>query len=137
MQWLQMHELLTRNLPSTYFCVCFEPWVTLMVAYKSHILCSVKDCMCACIYTVPLSLMLLCCKCCSHHYCALTVPDHVKHQYEDNCRWIKEAGLNKLVVGSQARILYCDRDGRMALALAFNKAVADGKLQVSQSSNMT
>ncbi|XP_065910338.1 urocanate hydratase-like [Dysidea avara] len=57
------------------------------------------------------------------------VPDHVKHQYEDNCRWIKEAGLNKLVVGSQARILYCDRDGRMALALAFNKAVADGKLQ--------
>ena len=60
------------------------------------------------------------------------VPDHVKHQYEDNCRWIKEAGHNKLVVGSQARILYSDRDGRMALALAFNKAVADGKLQVSQ-----
>ena len=59
------------------------------------------------------------------------VADNVKHQYEDNCHWIKEAGHNKLVVGSQARILYSDRDGRIALALAFNKAVADGKLHVS------
>lgn len=59
------------------------------------------------------------------------VADNVKHQYEDNCRWIKEAGHNKLVVGSQARILYSDRDGRVALALAFNKAVADGRLHVS------
>ena len=57
--------------------------------------------------------------------------DNIKHQYEDNCHWIKEAGRNKLVVGSQARILYSDRDGRIALALAFNKAVADGKLHVS------
>ena len=59
------------------------------------------------------------------------VADNVKDQYEDNCHWIKEAGHNKLVVGSQARILYSDRDGRIALALAFNKAVADGKLHVS------
>ena len=57
--------------------------------------------------------------------------DNVKGQYEDNCHWIKEARHNKLVVGSQARILYSDRDGRIALALAFNKAVADGKLHVS------
>lgn len=57
--------------------------------------------------------------------------DNIKDQYEDNCHWIKEAGHNKLVVGSQARILYSDRDGRIALALAFNKAVADGKLHVS------
>ena len=59
------------------------------------------------------------------------VADNVRHQYEDNCHWIKEASHNKLVVGSQARILYSDRDGRIALALAFNKAVADGKLHVS------
>ena len=57
--------------------------------------------------------------------------DNVRDQYEDNCHWIKEAGRNKLVVGSQARILYSDRDGRIALALAFNKAVADGKLHVN------
>ena len=46
----------------------------------------------------------------------------------DNIHWIKEAAENKLVVGSQARILYADAEGRMAIADAFNKAVAEGKI---------
>ncbi|XP_064632889.1 urocanate hydratase-like [Lineus longissimus] len=57
------------------------------------------------------------------------LPNHVKQQYADNIRWIKEAGKHKLVVGSQARILYSDQEGRVALALAFNQAVADRRLQ--------
>ncbi|KAK7872676.1 hypothetical protein R5R35_002668 [Gryllus longicercus] len=52
-----------------------------------------------------------------------------KAQYADNLRWVREAGGHALVVGSQARILYSDRRGRRALALAFNAAVADGTLK--------
>ena len=47
-------------------------------------------------------------------------------QMLDNVRWIREAGRNQMVVGSQARILYADRQGRIDIALAFNRAVADG-----------
>jgi urocanate hydratase len=54
----------------------------------------------------------------------------VKQQYEDNCQWIKEAGKHNLVVGSQARILYSDMQGRVAIAEAFNQAIADGTLTV-------
>jgi urocanate hydratase len=57
------------------------------------------------------------------------VPDMVKQQYEDNLKWIKEAKENNLVVGSQARILYSNEEGRIKIALAFNKAIASGKLQ--------
>ncbi|XP_071806511.1 urocanate hydratase-like [Asterias amurensis] len=56
------------------------------------------------------------------------VPETTKQQYEDNIRWIKEANKHKLVVGSQARILYSDQRGRMAIAAAFNQAVNDGRL---------
>jgi urocanate hydratase len=47
---------------------------------------------------------------------------------EDNIHWIKEAGPNKLVVGSQARILYADAEGRTKIALAFNDAIRSGEL---------
>ncbi|XP_052781562.1 urocanate hydratase-like [Mya arenaria] len=57
------------------------------------------------------------------------VKENVKQQYNDNIRWIKEASKNKMVVGSQARILYADDNGRVAIAVAFNKAVAEGKLR--------
>ncbi|XP_076469234.1 LOW QUALITY PROTEIN: urocanate hydratase-like [Babylonia areolata] len=57
------------------------------------------------------------------------VPASVRQQYTDNIRWIKEAGSHKMVVGSQARILYADQTGRSAIAVAFNKAIADGQLQ--------
>ncbi|KAL4226707.1 Urocanate hydratase [Mactra antiquata] len=57
------------------------------------------------------------------------VKENVKQQYNDNIRWIKEASKNKMVVGSQARILYSDDNGRVAIATAFNKAVADGILK--------
>jgi urocanate hydratase len=56
-------------------------------------------------------------------------PDQIKQQMEDNILWIKEAGKNRLVVGSQARILYADAEGRIALAGAFNRAVASGKIK--------
>jgi urocanate hydratase len=55
-------------------------------------------------------------------------PAEIKQQLEDNIHWIREAGKNNLVVGSQARILYADAEGRIAIADAFNKAVAKGKL---------
>ncbi len=51
-------------------------------------------------------------------------PDEIKQQMSDNIRWIKEAGKNRLVVGSQARILYADTEGRIAIAAAFNDAIA-------------
>lgn len=57
-----------------------------------------------------------------------TAPDDIKKQMEDNIHWIKEAGKNKLVVGSQARILYADCEGRTKIALAFNEAVKSGRL---------
>ena len=53
-----------------------------------------------------------------------------KQQYEDNQRWIREAGKHGLVVGSKARILYSDQEGRTRIALAFNEAVKTGKLKV-------
>ena len=55
-------------------------------------------------------------------------PAEIRQQMADNIHWIKEAGKNRLVVGSQARILYADASGRMALADAFNRAVGDGKI---------
>ncbi len=55
-------------------------------------------------------------------------PDQIKQQLTDNIRWIKEAGKNRLVVGSQARILYADAEGRIAIAEAFNKAIKEGKI---------
>ena len=55
-------------------------------------------------------------------------PDQIKQQMTDNIRWIKEAGKNRLVVGSQARILYADAEGRIAIAEAFNKAIKEGKI---------
>ncbi|MBS4014290.1 MAG: urocanate hydratase [Bacteroidetes bacterium] len=53
-----------------------------------------------------------------------TEPDEIKLQLADNLRWIEQAEENKLVVGSQARILYADAKGRIKIAEAFNKAVA-------------
>ncbi|HSN50658.1 MAG TPA: hypothetical protein VLR52_05455, partial [Bacteroidales bacterium] len=55
-------------------------------------------------------------------------PPEIKQQMSDNIRWIKEAGKNSLVVGSQARILYADAEGRIAIARSFNKAVGHGIL---------
>lgn len=60
---------------------------------------------------------------------AISAPDEIRGQIEDNIHWIKEAGKNKLVVGSQARILYADCEGRTKIAEAFNKAIADGKIK--------
>ncbi|KAL3853393.1 hypothetical protein ACJMK2_016936 [Sinanodonta woodiana] len=57
------------------------------------------------------------------------VPESVKQQYSDNIHWIKEASKNKLVVGSQARILYSDEKGRVAIAVAFNQAIADKRIK--------
>ncbi|MEG1405346.1 MAG: urocanate hydratase, partial [Alistipes sp.] len=59
---------------------------------------------------------------------SLTAPAEIKGQLDDNIHWIREAGANKLVVGSQARILYADSEGRTKIALAFNEAIADGRL---------
>ena len=55
-------------------------------------------------------------------------PDEIKGQLADNIHWIKEAGRNRLVVGSQARILYADAEGRAKIALAFNDAIASGEI---------
>lgn len=55
-------------------------------------------------------------------------PKEIQQQMHDNIRWIKAAGENRLVVGSQARILYADALGRIRIAEAFNKAVASGEL---------
>ena len=52
-----------------------------------------------------------------------------QQHYRDNIKWIKEAKSNNLVVGSQARILYCDKNGRVSLALALNEAVKSGRLR--------
>ncbi|XP_013065223.2 urocanate hydratase-like isoform X2 [Biomphalaria glabrata] len=58
-----------------------------------------------------------------------SIPCSVKQQYDDNAKWIKEAGEHNMVVGSQARILYSDQEGRISVALAFNKAVSEGYLK--------
>lgn len=57
-----------------------------------------------------------------------TAPEEIRGQLDDNIHWIREAGKNKLVVGSQARILYADAEGRTKIALAFNEAIRDGRL---------
>ncbi|XP_033823142.1 urocanate hydratase [Periophthalmus magnuspinnatus] len=56
------------------------------------------------------------------------VNDRIRQQYNDNIRWIREAGKHKMVVGSQARILYSDQKGRIQIALAINRAIADGRV---------
>ncbi|XP_057368974.1 urocanate hydratase-like [Daphnia carinata] len=56
------------------------------------------------------------------------LPDNIAVQYDDNIKWIKEAGKNRLVVGSQARILYADQRARVTIALAFNQAIREGKV---------
>jgi urocanate hydratase len=56
-------------------------------------------------------------------------PQEISQQMADNIHWIKEASRNRLVVGSQARILYADAEGRAAIANAFNSAVADGRIK--------
>lgn len=55
-------------------------------------------------------------------------PAEIQQQMADNIQWIKGAQENKLVVGSQARILYADAEGRIKIAEAFNKAIAAGKI---------
>ena len=57
-----------------------------------------------------------------------TAPDDIRGQLDDNIHWIKEAGRNHLVVGSQARILYADAEGRTKIALAFNEAIRRGEI---------
>jgi urocanate hydratase len=55
-------------------------------------------------------------------------PDEIRDQMQDNIHWIEEAGMNHLVVGSQARILYADCMGRTQIALAFNEAIRSGEI---------
>ena len=57
-----------------------------------------------------------------------TAPEDIHGQLDDNLHWIREAGKNKLVVGSQARILYADSEGRIRIALEFNKAIREGRI---------
>ncbi len=59
---------------------------------------------------------------------ALNAPPVIKVQMQDNIHWIKEAANNKLVIGSQARILYADCEGRMHIAAAFNDAIKSGTI---------
>lgn len=56
-------------------------------------------------------------------------PDEIKLQMSDNITWIRQAEENKLVVGSQARILYADAEGRIRIAKAFNDAIKEGKIK--------
>ena len=60
---------------------------------------------------------------------AASAPAEIRGQMHDNVKWIDEAGRNNLVVGSQARILYADCEGRTKIALAFNEAIKDGRLK--------
>jgi urocanate hydratase len=55
-------------------------------------------------------------------------PNEIQQQMKDNIRWIEQAGSNKMVVGSQARILYADDEGRRRIASAMNKAIASGRI---------
>jgi urocanate hydratase len=55
-------------------------------------------------------------------------PEEIQHQMADNIKWIEGAQQNKLVVGSQARILYADAEGRIKIASEFNKAIAEGRI---------
>ncbi len=60
---------------------------------------------------------------------AKTSPKSIQQQLQDNIRWIKNAGKNELVVGSQARILYANDEGRRKIASAINKAISNGILK--------
>jgi urocanate hydratase len=60
-----------------------------------------------------------------------TAPEEIQQQMQDNIKWITDAKKNKLVVGSQARILYADAEGRMKIAEAFNNAIATGEISES------
>ena len=55
-------------------------------------------------------------------------PDEIEQQLQDNIKWIEEAEANRLVVGSQARILYADAEGRIKIAEAFNTAILEGRI---------
>ncbi|MBI2034857.1 MAG: urocanate hydratase [Candidatus Levybacteria bacterium] len=57
-----------------------------------------------------------------------TAPKAIQQQLQDNIQWIKAAGKNNLVVGSQARILYADGEGRTRIAVAFNRAIRQGRI---------
>ncbi|MDA3822622.1 MAG: urocanate hydratase [Bacteroidales bacterium] len=59
---------------------------------------------------------------------ATTAPQEIMQQMKDNIRWIAEAKTNNLVVGSKARILYADCEGRTKIAAAFNNAIREGKI---------
>ncbi len=56
-------------------------------------------------------------------------PEEIRGQMEDNLHWIREADSHQMVVGSQARILYADSQGRIAIAKAFNRAIREGEIQ--------
>lgn len=58
-----------------------------------------------------------------------SAPEAILEQLDDNIKWIEEAEQHEMVVGSQARILYADAEGRTAIALAFNKAIREGMLK--------
>lgn len=58
-----------------------------------------------------------------------TAPEEIKSQLQDNIEWIKAAGRNDLVVGSQSRILYADSEGRIKIAEAFNRAIREGLIK--------
>jgi urocanate hydratase len=58
----------------------------------------------------------------------ITAPESISQQLRDNIKWIEEAEKNKLVVGSQARILYADAEGRARVATAFNEAIKSGEI---------
>ncbi|MCF8257785.1 MAG: urocanate hydratase [Flavobacteriales bacterium] len=58
----------------------------------------------------------------------LSAPTDIHPQLQDNLKWVREAQNNRLVVGSQARILYADAEGRMKIAAAFNQAIREGKI---------
>ena len=64
-----------------------------------------------------------------HNFILEGVPQKTVQQYDDNLRWLREAEKHKMVVGSQARILYSDQEGRVKIALAFNQAVKDGQIK--------
>ena len=55
-------------------------------------------------------------------------PKEIQGQLDDNIKWIEDAQKNKMVVGSQARILYADSQGRIEIAKAFNSAISEGKI---------
>ena len=59
---------------------------------------------------------------------AAEAPAEIRRQYLDNLRWIRQAGPNRMVVGSQARILYSDAEGRRAIAAAFNAGIKSGEI---------